>query len=354
VDPTGAPGATRGYTPFGEIHETAGSAASSYGFAGEWIDSTGLIHLRARYYAPAVGRFVSRDTWQGRPLQPITQNRYVYANGSPANYVDPSGHWCFLGNNVYPECWRPCTTEQIEHWGNLEKAIGLTIGGISERSNLTGLSPTTEFLAEAFLLFSANLWDTPFVQTPIAHRDVLFGSDSTFLERLLPAINVWFSTGQPVTEYFLLPLVLAWQLDVPVYEVSAGRLALSREEAEYYLVRNGWQPRTAADYVSSFSTGQPIKTRIVGAGETWWRYTDHPEYAGSFLTRTLFDNADDAVAALRLGPYANQATFLQAVTASEATVVFEGGINGGWPWVSQTMIVDRSAFNYGPGVLFRR
>jgi uncharacterized protein RhaS with RHS repeats len=48
------------------------------------VDSTGLQYLRARYYDPATGRFLSQD-----PL-PLLQ-RYPYVGNNPANLFDPSG-----------------------------------------------------------------------------------------------------------------------------------------------------------------------------------------------------------------------------------------------------------------------
>lgn len=53
------------------------------------MDETGLHYLRARYYDPAVGRFLSED-----PL-PLLQ-RYPYVENSPINLTDPSG-LCVFG-----------------------------------------------------------------------------------------------------------------------------------------------------------------------------------------------------------------------------------------------------------------
>jgi len=55
-------------------------------YCGEYHDiETGYIYLRARYYNPAVGRFISED--------PIFDgdNWYVYCANDPINYADPSG-----------------------------------------------------------------------------------------------------------------------------------------------------------------------------------------------------------------------------------------------------------------------
>ena len=61
-------------------------------FTGEYQDLDGLIYLRARYYDPADGRFLTSDTVFGDLTNPLTQNRYVYCNNNPVIYVDPSGH----------------------------------------------------------------------------------------------------------------------------------------------------------------------------------------------------------------------------------------------------------------------
>jgi RHS repeat-associated protein len=54
-------------------------------------DSTQLLYLRARYYNPADGRFLSRDTWGGNVNQPLSLNRWNYTEGNPINFVDLEG-----------------------------------------------------------------------------------------------------------------------------------------------------------------------------------------------------------------------------------------------------------------------
>lgn len=41
------------YKPYGEVLESVGEGSSSYGFAAEMADESGLAFLRARYYAPS-------------------------------------------------------------------------------------------------------------------------------------------------------------------------------------------------------------------------------------------------------------------------------------------------------------
>jgi hypothetical protein len=60
TDSAGAVTFAQGYAPYGTVSSTAGSA-SAYGFTGEY-QSQGLVYLRARHYATAMGRFLTRDT----------------------------------------------------------------------------------------------------------------------------------------------------------------------------------------------------------------------------------------------------------------------------------------------------
>ena len=64
---------------------------TSYRFAGQALDVDGLYYMRARYYDPLVGRFLSRDPVGTRIGNPFDQNRYTYARNNPVRYLDPSG-----------------------------------------------------------------------------------------------------------------------------------------------------------------------------------------------------------------------------------------------------------------------
>jgi len=79
------------FDPFGNLIGSEGDGGSSYGYAGEWTDSTGLQHLRARYYAPQQGRFTSTDPFPGMMTQPATLNPYSYVINNPVHLTDPSG-----------------------------------------------------------------------------------------------------------------------------------------------------------------------------------------------------------------------------------------------------------------------
>jgi RHS repeat-associated protein len=62
-------------------------------FTGEQTDDElGFVYLRARYYDPVLGRFLSSDDYPWFITHPETINRYVYVAQNPVNQVDPSGN----------------------------------------------------------------------------------------------------------------------------------------------------------------------------------------------------------------------------------------------------------------------
>ena len=80
------------YDAFGNALQTSGSTPNVYLYRGEQYDSDlGLYYLRARYYNPQTGRFMSRDPEDGKPIDPKTLHKYLYAGGDPVNGVDPRG-----------------------------------------------------------------------------------------------------------------------------------------------------------------------------------------------------------------------------------------------------------------------
>jgi RHS repeat-associated protein len=67
---------------------------NKFKFTGEAVDpGTGLVFLRTRYYDPATGKFLSRDS-----LQSIGEAAYMYAHGAPTQFRDPSGLMGFWSN----------------------------------------------------------------------------------------------------------------------------------------------------------------------------------------------------------------------------------------------------------------
>jgi RHS repeat-associated protein len=70
----------------------AGTTPNPYLYRGERYETDlGLYYLRARWYNPATGRFMTHDPYQGSVYDPTSLHRYNYARANPANFIDPSG-----------------------------------------------------------------------------------------------------------------------------------------------------------------------------------------------------------------------------------------------------------------------
>ena len=81
---------------------------NDYKYVGEEHDpNSGYYYLRARWMDPARGRFVSVDPWGGDPQAPVSLHRYLYANGSPVSFGDPSGR-VTLNELLWTACYNVC------------------------------------------------------------------------------------------------------------------------------------------------------------------------------------------------------------------------------------------------------
>ncbi len=74
------------YDGYGNLVASSGSIANPYGFTGEqqFGEADSLVFLRARYYSPAIGRFISRDPigYEGGI------NLYSYCANSPVDLTE--------------------------------------------------------------------------------------------------------------------------------------------------------------------------------------------------------------------------------------------------------------------------
>jgi RHS repeat-associated protein len=95
------------YDAFGNAVNKTGATPNNYLYRGEQFDpDLGLYYLRARYYNPATGRFLSVD-----PLADEGQRRYEYAAANPVDGMDPNGSEDLieyaLVPHIFPPLWIP-------------------------------------------------------------------------------------------------------------------------------------------------------------------------------------------------------------------------------------------------------
>jgi len=130
-----ADGGTVAYLDPGAIAERPGP-----GYRGLWTDPTGLVHMRHRFYDPALGRFLTEDPARAG------NNWYAYAGGDPVNRWDPSG----LDDIRYKEGTEndpnPVVQLMPENWRGVDDPsravdLGVQVGDSVIFAPWTGLRP---------------------------------------------------------------------------------------------------------------------------------------------------------------------------------------------------------------------
>jgi len=83
------------YNVFGEVIGNSQTVDNSFKYLGKYgitAESNDLYHIRARYYLPGIGRFITKDPRTGRDGDSQSLNRYVYATNNPIRFIDVSGY----------------------------------------------------------------------------------------------------------------------------------------------------------------------------------------------------------------------------------------------------------------------
>jgi RHS repeat-associated protein len=99
---TGAVTDTDTYDAFGNTVAQTGSTVNEFLYRGEQLDSVlGMYYLRARYYVPKSGRFLTADKFElsnrsdrariRERLLEASHHRYLYSLGDGVNLIDPTG-----------------------------------------------------------------------------------------------------------------------------------------------------------------------------------------------------------------------------------------------------------------------
>jgi RHS repeat-associated protein len=87
------------YDAWGVIKSQAGTLANDFGYTAREFAEAGLWYYRARYYQPAIGRFLSRDPFGQRNKK---GEWYAYADSRPGSLIDSLGLF-----SISPNCSAP-------------------------------------------------------------------------------------------------------------------------------------------------------------------------------------------------------------------------------------------------------
>src|SRR5919109_3203355 len=80
-------GGARAMPPYASVTSTDFTYTSQ-----RHLPDTGLMDYKARFYSPALGRFIQPDTLIPGVANPQSWNRFSYVGNNPLRYTDPTGH----------------------------------------------------------------------------------------------------------------------------------------------------------------------------------------------------------------------------------------------------------------------
>ena len=97
TDESGRVTKTYEYDSFGNEIKPDSKDDNPFRYCGEYYDKeTEEIYLRARYYQPKAGRFLTKDTYTGEEDEPESLHLYTYCENDGVNMIDPTGHFAFV------------------------------------------------------------------------------------------------------------------------------------------------------------------------------------------------------------------------------------------------------------------
>ena len=135
TDNNGAVTKTYQYDAFGVEKNIDDTDTNAFRYCGEYYDKeTATIYLRARYYSPSTGRFISRDSFAGSNNDPLSLNLYTYCHNNPVSGTDSTGHFldtffdaAILAFDIVSFCIEPTPMGAVDI---LTDAVGLVTPGV--------------------------------------------------------------------------------------------------------------------------------------------------------------------------------------------------------------------------------
>jgi len=103
---------------FVNLISRTGDTPNNYLYCGAQYDADlGLYYNRARYLNTDLGRFWTRDLWEGFRKDPLSLHKYLYAHANPVSFLDSSGQ---------------VTLGEIMHVATIWGGLGLKVFGTAK------------------------------------------------------------------------------------------------------------------------------------------------------------------------------------------------------------------------------
>ncbi|MBN9494751.1 RHS repeat-associated core domain-containing protein [bacterium] len=164
------------YDPYGATTSSTGSQPNAFQFAGQATNATGLQYLRARYYDPSTGTFISSDPMGVSPAWP--GNPFLYANGNPALLVDPLGlfGWRDIKNGA--KAVGSAMGHAVTGCADSNTCRSRVFAGAAVAVGFATANPEAGFLAAGLILAGGNGEECAATHAPAACTEAIVGAAS--------------------------------------------------------------------------------------------------------------------------------------------------------------------------------
>jgi hypothetical protein len=255
-----------------------------------------LVYLRARFYAPGMGRFLTKDTWSGDDQNPLTFNAWNYTSSNPINYLDPSGHcyggsfWDLFKQPYFKSC--PPNTSSNTVPVTLTPTMTSTLTPI-----LTATPPFTPTISqqEIYQLYKFGAL-TPWEQT-------IGGQVSYNAHQLLAQADQFYFWGSASGEANSNPPLAGWNIQYPMPILTPGTQLPWGEISNIYDYTGGRTPFVCGDVPdwSYYMAGYNLQTLFPNVAK--WYPNRWPRSSYGYLNM-MYESNSVHVWNVKENPYA--------------------------------------------------
>ena len=155
-------------------------------YSGEYWDSeTGLQYLRARWYDPSQGRFMSEDMYAGNLTNPLSMNRYSYVENNPLIYSDPSGNYCVSVDGKYAHTGQCADQSNADYYMDDRivmayilpyMSAGVVKGFYNNKAQIEYLSPKEQTRQTFWETYSKAEFNKMQLELPLTDAEYMFAT----------------------------------------------------------------------------------------------------------------------------------------------------------------------------------
>jgi RHS repeat-associated protein len=270
----GATVASYSYLPFGGSLSSSGTVANPFQFVGKFgVQSAGvgLSFMLERYYAPTIGRFISRDPLS---LGGGDANLYRYSLNNPTQLLDPIG---LTAGQV--SGW----DNAVKFWNGINSFIGVNLTGVEnsfkliskEFSEFATISHVAQVLDQGSSLLGVFFggYELAVARNVLEWWNALGGTGLSALSAALPYLATIFELSDPIgwilggaellaflsNEFAPGGLLYNPTLDLPIFPPGTGQTGTSTGPGDIVI------PHDPNDLIGPIGAGDAA---FVAAGQT--------------------------------------------------------------------------------------